>query len=678
MRAASAPAAATTTTTTSTTTSSGSATARPLACDPCRKRKVRCDRRHPCQKCVEACLTCTYHAVPQRKGPKGRTAPVLTALRNESAAAAAAATVAVATTGQTQAQRQASPADLSGMNPNPMMAAAPGPAIGCEAGGTAPVPSMMPQQPPAGHHQSSVNHHHHHPPPHPSSSTTGPEQMPMLWGDMSPPLPPPPVHRRVPSSVLLAHVDVYMKHLFPIMPVFELNSLLLDCANPETLHPSRYAYLVGLCAATHYQLNLACNHELIPSGTPVTRGEDLLAELLCVLREFDPLEDPNTDTLMTSFFLFMVYGNQNKERYAWHYLSQSIAYAVMLGLDQEQTYATMHHAQAELCRRIYWMLFVTERAYGIKNGRPIRLRSNIRKPSVFSSDNPALLYGFTNLISLFEIITPVFYGSNGPCFACGSSGNAPSIQSIYQSLAAVTPLLEEIGEIQQVDIVVTQQWLLARLWRLATEQCLSNLSKSSALLPMQIPATAGKSVMSFLSRVSPKSADAHGIGMELKLYEIGASVSQLARHISPKAAERLSLLTVDLKDLLCGILNSLSKIRGSQSPLFSALLQQSQGVLGLEDVPQSLSPPSSLQIQGHVTDHQEQQQQQQRQPQQQHQRPSNGGDCRCDAGIWPTTLAEQGQIVSADEAYLESDPLGLGADRVEDADGAETRSVVYS
>ena len=201
---------------------------------------------------------------------------------------------------------------------------------------------------------------------HAMTSSPAGDQIPLIWGDMSPPspLPPPPsapAHRRVPSSVLLAHVDVFLKHLYPIMPVFEVNSVLLDCANPENLLPRRYAYLVGLCAATHYQLNLSCNHELVPAGTPVRSGEELHAETMRTLREFDPLEGVNMDTLMTSFFLFMVHGNQDKQGHAWHYLSQSIAFAVMLGLDKEEAYATMHPLEADMGRRIYWMLFVTER-----------------------------------------------------------------------------------------------------------------------------------------------------------------------------------------------------------------------------------------------------------------------------------------------------------------------------
>lgn len=58
--------------------------------------------------------------------------------------------------------------------------------------------------------------------------------------------------------------------------------------------------------------------------------------------------------------------------------------------------------------------------------------------------------------------------------------------------------------------------------------------------------------------------------------------------MSPQTADSLKASTVDVNDLLCGIISSLSRIRGSQSYLFSRLLQQSQGLLGLDDILQPL------------------------------------------------------------------------------------------
>ena len=51
------------------------------ACDACHRRKVKCDGVSPCRNCATAQLSCTYNAVPQKKGPKGSRAKVISELR---------------------------------------------------------------------------------------------------------------------------------------------------------------------------------------------------------------------------------------------------------------------------------------------------------------------------------------------------------------------------------------------------------------------------------------------------------------------------------------------------------------------------------------------------------------------------------------------------------------------
>ncbi|KAK7426634.1 hypothetical protein QQZ08_006812 [Neonectria magnoliae] len=51
------------------------------ACDACHRRKVKCDGINPCRNCSAAQLSCTYNAIPQKKGPKGSRAKVISELR---------------------------------------------------------------------------------------------------------------------------------------------------------------------------------------------------------------------------------------------------------------------------------------------------------------------------------------------------------------------------------------------------------------------------------------------------------------------------------------------------------------------------------------------------------------------------------------------------------------------
>ncbi|KOS22522.1 putative sucrose utilization protein SUC1 [Escovopsis weberi] len=51
------------------------------ACDACHRRKVKCDGINPCRNCSSAQLSCTFNAIPQKKGPKGSRAKVISELR---------------------------------------------------------------------------------------------------------------------------------------------------------------------------------------------------------------------------------------------------------------------------------------------------------------------------------------------------------------------------------------------------------------------------------------------------------------------------------------------------------------------------------------------------------------------------------------------------------------------
>lgn len=166
---------------------------------------------------------------------------------------------------------------------------------------------------------------------------------------------------RLPSSVLLVHVDLFLKHLFSIMPVFNPDATIMDCANPERLSNQRYAFLVALCAATHLQLNLdsATSNGSGDDGSP--SGEQLITETLNTLRKIDPLENPTLDTLLTFFFLFAAYGNLNQPDRAWFYLSQSISFVFILNLDNTLGTLGLDHGEVEMRRRIFWLLFITER-----------------------------------------------------------------------------------------------------------------------------------------------------------------------------------------------------------------------------------------------------------------------------------------------------------------------------
>ena len=149
------------------------------------------------------------------------------------------------------------------------------------------------------------------------------------------------------------------------------------------------------------------------------------------------------------------------------------------------------------------------------------LRSSIHKPQVLCSDDPILAYGFLNLINLFEKLTVNLYDwiSAGGCDEHDSFQVPPAASSIQSSLCN-SPIasLQGVLEIQQVDILITQQWLQAMMWKLSKGRAHATQSGSSGNggddnLPLHLPIVVGKAVMGVIGAASQGAVDAHGIGM---------------------------------------------------------------------------------------------------------------------------------------------------------------------
>ncbi|KAJ5646313.1 hypothetical protein N7490_002685 [Penicillium lividum] len=522
------------------------------ACDNCRRRKIKCSRDLPCDKCQRLLLSCSYSDVLRRKGPKFRTLYPLAPIHPLPARA-----------------DTATPDQYPDTFPESFRISSPtSPAFGIkDASYNYDISDSFSQLPPPelGSSPDSTDH------------TVDSSYGPIV----------PPQIARLSSQILLAHVNVYLKYLFPIMPVVRGDQLRRDSHQPERLLPQRYAFLAALCAATHIQLKLdgvnpipdQARLQSLGDGDALVSGEKLLEEAVRARRDCDVVEDISIENLLTSFFLFASYGNLDKQVHAWFYLCQATSMAFTLGLHRESTYADFPVEEAEERRRVFWLLFITERGYALQQSKPVMLRSSIHKPQVLCSEDPILAYGFINLINIFEKLTANLYDWISAGGGDGLVERAPT--SGIQSSLCKPITLDGVLEIQQVDILITQQWLQAMMWKLSMSHA-THGSKEDSVLPFHLPVLVGKAVMSVIGNASQGAVDAHGIGMEQKLFDMGVSIADVTRSLGSKGVHRLAESTVDPRELLWGILHTLSQIRGSPSYLFPPLLERCKSVIGLD------------------------------------------------------------------------------------------------
>ena len=292
-------------------------------CDPCRRRKVRCDRSQPCSKCRDGLLSCTYRDYVKRKTRSSHTTvpqPSLSCSPREP--------FIIRDDASSTLHAGRDPRVLSGF----------------------PTPIHSPASAPAFYGRSANE----------SCSITTASTLSRS----------PPRSSRVSAQLLRMHVRLFLQWMFPIWPVVRPEKTLADCEDPESLTPKQYCLLVALCAATNIQFNLAPKRsvsDLVGADdvanevyAPYTQ-DYLLQEAINTRNTLNIAEDPDTDTLLTSCFLFSAYANLERQNEAWFYLSQTVSFAISLRLHDDSTYSCSDVRDAEIKRRIFWLVFMLER-----------------------------------------------------------------------------------------------------------------------------------------------------------------------------------------------------------------------------------------------------------------------------------------------------------------------------
>lgn len=253
------------------------------ACDGCHKRKVRCDGQQPCRNCQQSSLICTFDAIPQKKGPKGHRAKVISRLREQQQRAGLVARL------------QDGLEQLDGSNrPAPW----------------APTPGLL---------------------------TT---------------------------DVVEACIAFFFENMYPTMPILHRGRLQQQRQEMEKSLET-YCLIASLCAFMLIQPGMkivgveGSDEDVAQDGTP--SGRALVDEVLRVRKGYNYVDSPSVPSVITSFFLFGSYFCLDKHGTAWFYMREATTLAEMLGMGDESTYHTGEEIDCIRKRRLFWLLFLTER-----------------------------------------------------------------------------------------------------------------------------------------------------------------------------------------------------------------------------------------------------------------------------------------------------------------------------
>lgn len=424
------------------------------ACDACHRRKVRCSAGQPCKNCGQASLQCTYLAIPQKKGPKGSRAKVISDIRD------------------TQQQQQKHTLQQA---------------------------ITKPSAPPVTNHDVEQNPFDFNTPP--LSPTAHIRNLDLLS-----------------TQTVDSCIRFFFDYLYPTMPIFSrqsLNALALEYRNGT---PEVYCLVLSLCAFIMVQpgmsfdgMPMPASYDQDPVAARYRLANLLLKEIYRIRKNIDYVENPTIHSVQISFFIFCSYFGLDKVNTCWYHLREASTLAHMLNMNEESTYKVGDPVTNTYNRRFYWLVLITERANALQRHKPLSMLATIELPAVDNNSSEAsVLHGFVYLASLLRLIDDEFMALwNKAKSECSTS----YLSQLQSQLADVLPPVLECTENQAADVKITQHWLRCMAWQLSITNGYLSSSSPDLAMSFKYPIEIARDLIRDISNLSLQSMEVHGVGL---------------------------------------------------------------------------------------------------------------------------------------------------------------------
>ena len=560
---------------------------------------IRCDGQLPCQQCKNATLTCKRDHVPKKRGPKRGHGRVINELRARE---------------RQQAPREF-PYNIHGKNAHSDGEADTETDWYAGAPTSATTASPVSPRPPSSSFISWA----------PGAGAVGPDSYSRPHAH--PPRPSPPFASATfrPNSrdyfyLIPQCVDLYYRHVYPIMPLLYMPWIRALVARPtHAMSASEKNLIYSLCALTALHMSgksLSSSattapppHETARRTATATRavtphpswdavGRFFLDECLAVRQGYDFPEDTSLGAVVSSFWLSTSFFEINRDRKSWFYLREALTLALDLELEDEKSYQVCENGndrnnvsnsshsddndrlnrgplspEEALCqRRVFWILFVTERSFAILRKKPLTLRRTPKLPSRgHDYEDPEIHAGFVRLVRSYMPLDESFVNAwnersddripattylhlqrvlakpldfltaprrrstSATMYRRDNDSNFDSSRK-HSGIGGVGHIVEEVrGDededeveieptaIQKADLLMTQQWLRLVVWQSSCRHGLLSTAAEEESMTFGFPLSIARDTVAVLQSLPSHAVEVHGMGIFEKIFEIAYS-----------------------------------------------------------------------------------------------------------------------------------------------------------
>jgi hypothetical protein len=310
--------------------------------------------------------------------------------------------------------------------------------------------------------------------------------------------------QRISTSCISQYLDIYQARGYGIWPVVDAEALTARLLTHQD-DTEAYALATAICAAIVSQFSIDAEPGSPVEGHYRVSSATFAAEAQKARTDSDHLEHISVSSILGSFFLHVHSANVGRMNASTVFLGEAIFKAHIIGLHKASYYELMIPEVVQHHLRIYWLLFITERAHSIQHDVPTTLKRAPDLPPLENLNDGSVTPAFVQLCRLFNILDVTITADP----ATARSALAVAQQQLSSDEASLS--LE--NELQRADISMTQQWMRIFLWQHALNVTSLSSKHNSNEFSFSFPAQVAQNVLSNLSGLSKASVEAHGPGM---------------------------------------------------------------------------------------------------------------------------------------------------------------------
>jgi hypothetical protein len=242
--------------------------------------------------------------------------------------------------------------------------------------------------------------------------------------------------------------------MYAVWPVVDRTTLIAKL-NQDVNDHETWALAYSVCAATGAQLRLNAAF-----GTNSGPGNYSIIDRFAMEAErnramFDYKEHATVNCILIPFFLHIYYSSKKKRFTATLLLREALTLCELLDLDKENMYATLDPKERKFRRKVFWLLFITERGNAMQYDTVAVLRNTIALPQPQDDRDPVVFANFLSLVRLFVAVEGTLVGNGANA---GQTFSTELFSQLQQRLRDNPEVPENSNEVQKTDIRVTQQW----------------------------------------------------------------------------------------------------------------------------------------------------------------------------------------------------------------------------